>query len=153
LCPHNYVPIITEQLLPIEADVAQMQQVIMNLVINASEAIDKHSGTLTIYTGVVDIDDAYIQTTYVDSNLKAGRYVSLEVSDTGCGMDEEIQKRLFEPFFTTKFTGRGLGMSAILGIIRGHHGGIKVYSELGKGTTFKILFPCSDVLNSYQISI
>ncbi len=137
---------LSEQLLPIEADVAQMQQVIMNLVINASEAIDKHSGTLTIYTGVVDIDDAYIQTTYADSDLKAGRYVVLEVSDTGCGMDEETQKKLFDPFFTTKFTGRGLGMSAILGIIRGHHGGIKVYSELGKGTSFKILFPCSDVL-------
>jgi len=139
---------LSEQLLAIEADVAQMQQVIMNLVINASEAIDKHSGTLTIYTGVVDIDDAYIQTTYIDSELKAGRYVSLEVSDTGCGMDVETQKRLFDPFFTTKFTGRGLGMSAILGIIRGHHGGIKVYSELGKGTTFKILFPCCDVLGA-----
>jgi len=139
---------LSEQLLPIEADVAQMQQVIMNLVINASEAIDKHSGTLTIYTGVVDIDDAYIQTTYIDSELKAGRYVSLEVSDTGCGMDDETQKKLFDPFFTTKFTGRGLGMSAILGIIRGHHGGIKVYSELGKGTTFKILFPCSAVLEA-----
>jgi len=134
---------LSEQLLPIEADVAQMQQVVMNLVINASEAIDKHSGTLTLYTGVVDIDDAYIQTTYIDSGLTAGRYVALEVSDTGCGMSEETQKKLFDPFFTTKFTGRGLGMSAILGIIRGHHGGIKVYSELGKGTTFKILFPCS----------
>ncbi|MDQ6990878.1 MAG: PAS domain S-box protein, partial [Mariprofundaceae bacterium] len=117
---------LSEQLLPIDADVAQMQQVIMNLVINASEAIDKHSGTLTIYTGVVEIDDAYIRTTYLDSDLKAGRFVSLEVSDTGCGMDTETQRRLFEPFFTTKFTGRGLGMSAILGIIRGHHGGIKV---------------------------
>ncbi len=138
---------LSEQLLPIEADVAQMQQVIMNLVINASEAIDKHSGTLTIYTGVVDIDEQYIATTYVDSDLKVGRYVSLEVSDTGCGMSKETQKHLFDPFFTTKFTGRGLGMSAILGIIRGHHGGIKVYSELGKGTTFKILFPCTDVLN------
>ena len=131
---------LSEQLSPIEADVAQMQQVIMNLVINASEAIDKHSGTLTIYTGVVEIDEQYIATTYVDSDLKAGRYVALEVSDTGCGMDAETQKKLFDPFFTTKFTGRGLGMSAILGIIRGHHGGIKMYSELGKGTTFKILF-------------
>jgi len=139
---------LSEQLLPIEADIAQMQQVIMNLVINASEAIDKYSGTLTIYTGVVDIDEAYIQTTYIGSNLTAGRYVSLEVSDTGCGMDAETKKRLFDPFFTTKFTGRGLGMSAILGIVRGHHGGMKVYSELGKGTTFKLLFPCSDALEA-----
>ncbi len=138
---------LSEQLLPIEADVAQMQQVVMNLVINASEAIDKHSGTLTIHTGVVEIDEQYIATTYVDSDLKAGCYVCLEVSDTGCGMNEETQRHLFDPFFTTKFTGRGLGMSAILGIIRGHHGGIKVYSELGKGTTFKILLPCSDTLS------
>jgi len=135
---------LSEQLMSIAADVAQMQQVIMNLVINASEAIGKHSGTLTIYTGLVEVDEQYIKTTYVDSDLKPGRYVALEVSDTGCGMSNETQKKLFDPFFTTKFTGRGLGMSAILGIIRGHHGGIKVYSELGKGSTFKILFPCSD---------
>ena len=136
---------LADSLLPVEADVAQMQQVIMNLVINASEAIDKRSGTITIHTGVIDVDEQYIASTYVDSNLEPGLHVCLEVSDTGCGMSEETQKRLFDPFFTTKFTGRGLGMSAILGIVRGHQGGIKVYSELGKGTTFKILLPCGKV--------
>jgi len=137
---------LSEQLLPIEADVAQMQQVVMNLVINASEAIEGKSGIITIHTGVVAIDDAYIQTMYMDENLSAGRFVVVEISDTGCGMDEETQKHMFDPFFTTKFTGRGLGMSAILGIVRGHKGAIKVYSEQGKGTTFKVLFPCSDCI-------
>jgi len=135
---------LAEQLLPIEADVAQMQQVMMNLVINASEAIEGKSGIITIHTGVVAIDEAYMKTTYMDENLSVGRYVVVEISDTGCGMDENTKKHLFDPFFTTKFAGRGLGMSAILGIVRGHQGAIKVYSEQGKGTTFKVLFPCSD---------
>ncbi|MDQ6969561.1 MAG: response regulator [Mariprofundus sp.] len=144
---------LSQQLLPIEADAAQMQQVIMNLVINASEAIDSKSGIITIHTGVVAIDKAYIQTTYMDENLTAGRYIVLEISDTGCGMDADTQKRMFDPFFTTKFTGRGLGMSAILGIVRGHKGAIKVYSELDKGTTFKVLFPCSERLPEEQKDI
>ncbi len=126
----------------IDADVAQLQQVIMNLVINASEAIGEKNGTIVISTGVMDTDDDYINSLHVeDTTVKPGKYVWLEVSDTGCGMDAETQSRLFEPFFTTKFTGRGLGMSAILGIVRGHQGAIKVYSEVGKGTTIKILFP------------
>ena len=125
----------------IEADKAQMQQVIMNLVINASEAIDQSNGNIVIHTGTMDADAAYLQTTHIDDPLPAGRYVFMEVSDDGCGMDKQTQDKLFDPFFTTKFTGRGLGMSAILGIVRGHQGAIKVYSELGKGTTFKVLFP------------
>ncbi len=132
---------LTQQLPYIEADASQIQQVIMNLVLNASEAIDKKSGTITVHTGVVNVSNEYIQTTYIHDNIQAGRYVTLEVSDTGCGMSKETQKRLFDPFFTTKFTGRGLGMSAILGIVRGHKGAIKVYSEEGKGSSFKILFP------------
>ncbi|MDX8397304.1 MAG: PAS domain S-box protein [Mariprofundaceae bacterium] len=134
---------LSQQLLPIEADVAQMQQVIMNLVINASEAIEDKSGVITIYTGVVDVDDNYLATTYLNNDLLPGRYISIEVSDTGCGMSSDTVKHIFDPFFTTKFTGRGLGMSAILGIVRGHQGAIKVYSEQGKGSTFKILFPSS----------
>ncbi|MDQ6966113.1 MAG: response regulator, partial [Mariprofundaceae bacterium] len=126
----------------VEADVAQMQQVIMNLVINASEAIGEGGGIVVIATGVMQVDAEYLHTVYVEEeSLEPGRYVYLEVTDNGCGMDETTRKHLFEPFFTTKFTGRGLGMSAIIGIIRGHKGAIKVYSESGKGTTFKVLFP------------
>ncbi|MDX8413107.1 MAG: PAS domain S-box protein [Mariprofundales bacterium] len=134
---------LSQQLPDIEADAAQMQQIIMNLVINASEAIEKKSGIITIHTGAVEVDDAYIETAYLKDHIQPGRFVTMEVSDTGCGMDAPTQKRIFDPFFTTKFTGRGLGMSAILGIVRGHHGAIKVYSEPGQGTTFKVLFPCA----------
>ncbi len=134
---------LSKQLPAIDADVTQLQQVIMNLVINASEAIGEHSGAISIATGVVRIDQDYLATTFVDEELKEGLYVYLEVSDTGCGMDDETHARIFEPFFTTKFTGRGLGMAAILGIVRGHEGAIKSYSELGKGTTFKLFFPQS----------
>jgi len=126
----------------IEADLAQMQQVIMNIVINANEAIGEHSGNIMMSTDQIQIDRNYLDNVYIqEEQLAPGRYVCLEVSDTGCGMNEETKQRLFEPFFTTKFTGRGLGMSAILGIVRGHHGAIKVYSEVGKGTTIKLLFP------------
>jgi len=125
----------------IEADKAQMQQVIMNLVINASEAIAEDNGNIVIHTGVMDADASYLQTTHIDDPLPSGSYVFMEISDDGCGMDQQTQKKLFDPFFTTKFAGRGLGMSAILGIVRGHRGAIKVYSEAGKGTTFKVLFP------------
>ncbi|MDX8396589.1 MAG: PAS domain S-box protein, partial [Mariprofundaceae bacterium] len=137
---------LSEQLLPIEADASQIQQVIMNLVINASEAIEKKSGIITIHTGVVEIDRDYIKTTYIQDDIEPGRYVAIEVSDTGCGMDTDTLSHIFDPFFTTKFTGRGLGMSAILGIVRGHKGAIKVYSEVGKGTTFKLIFPSSEAL-------
>ncbi|MDX8409882.1 MAG: PAS domain S-box protein [Mariprofundales bacterium] len=142
-----------EQNIPaVEADSAQLQQVIMNLVINASDAISdqasdqsdhQKSGVISIHTGVMEVDHRYLTTTHLDDDLAAGRYVFLEISDTGCGMDKATQQKLFEPFFTTKFTGHGLGMSAVLGIIRGHFGAIKVYSEPDHGTTFKILLPAS----------
>jgi CheY-like chemotaxis protein len=134
---------LSPQLPPVDADVTQMQQVIMNLVINAAEAIGKCSGIISIATGVMFIDKAYLAETFIDEDLAEGQYVYMEVSDTGCGMDEETHARIFEPFFTTKFTGRGLGMAAILGIIRGHKGAIKSYSELNKGTTFKVFLPRS----------
>ena len=126
----------------IEADVAQIQQVMMNLVINAAEAIGDDTGAITVRTGVTEADRAYLSATYLTEDLREGSYVYLQVSDTGQGMDEETQSRLFEPFFTTKFAGRGLGMAAVLGIVRGHKGTIKVDSRVGKGTTFRLLFPC-----------
>ncbi len=128
---------------PVEADATQMRQIVMNLVINASEAIGDRSGVIAITTGCMDCDASYLKDVWLDENLTAGLYDYLEIADSGCGMDRETMAKLFDPFFTTKFTGRGLGMAAVLGIVRGHKGAIKVYSEPGKGTSFKILLPAS----------
>ena len=130
----------------VEADVTQMRQVVMNLVINASEAIGESSGVIVITTGCMDFDTNCPKDIYLDKGIEAGRYVYLEISDNGCGMDKETLAKIFDPFFTTKFTGRGLGMAAVQGIIRGHKGFINVYSEPGKGTTFKVFLPASDKL-------
>jgi PAS domain S-box-containing protein len=128
----------------IEADPAQFRQIVMNLITNAAEAIGERGGVIKVGTGIVDADRAYLSATYFDDHLPAGRYVYLEVSDTGCGMDPETQAKIFDPFFTTKFTGRGLGLAAVLGIVRAHHGALKVSSQPGLGSTFRLLFPSSD---------
>ncbi len=127
----------------VNADASQLQQIILNLVLNASEAIDKGIGVVGVHTGVIECDSEYIETTFSDHDLSPGKYVTLEVSDTGCGMDKATTQRVFEPFFTSKFTGRGLGLSAVLGIVRGHKGAIRTYSEVGRGTTMKVLLPAS----------
>ncbi len=127
----------------VDADASQLRQVVMNLVVNASEAISERSGVITISTGAMDCDRQYLSESWLDEQLPEGMYVFIEVADTGGGMDAETRSRIFDPFFTTKFTGRGLGLAAVLGIVRGHRGAIKVYSELGRGTTFKVLFPVS----------
>ncbi len=130
---------------PIRADASEIRQVVMNLVVNASEAIGDRSGTISITTGAVDCDHRYLAECSLEQELREGLYVKLEVADTGCGMDKATMARIFDPFFTTKFTGRGLGLSAVLGIVRGHKGAIRVYSEPGKGSVFKLLFPaCLD---------
>ncbi|MDP6637266.1 MAG: response regulator [Phycisphaerae bacterium] len=131
-------------------DAAQIRQIIMNLITNASEAIGDKSGVIALSTGATDCDRAYLDSidrtlrTGLDEPLPEGLYVYIEVSDTGCGMDDDTIKKIFDPFFTTKFTGRGLGMAAVLGIVRGHGGAISIYSEPGKGTAFKVLFPAGD---------
>ena len=124
-----------------EGDATQIRQVIMNLIINASEAIADTNGTIAVTTGVLECDREYLLDSYLGADRPEGTYVYIEVADTGSGMTKEIKTRLFEPFFTTKFTGRGLGLSAVLGIVRGHKGVIKVYSEPGRGSTFRIHFP------------
>ena len=126
----------------VDADAAQIRQVVMNLITNASEAIGEEGGTITLRTGVVRADREYLAGTYLNEDLPAGSYVYLEVADTGCGLDEKAKARLFDPFYTTKFTGRGLGLAATLGIVRGHRGAVKVHSEPGKGTDFRVLLPC-----------
>ncbi|MCP4678153.1 MAG: PAS domain S-box protein [Deltaproteobacteria bacterium] len=131
----------TQDVPQVEADPTQLRQIIMNLVINASEAIDDRSGVISIRTGVMECDRPYLDETYLDNDLPEGVYSYFEVSDTGSGMDKETIGKLFDPFFTTKFTGRGLGLAAVLGIVRSHKGTIRVCSEPGKGSTFKVLFP------------
>ncbi len=133
-----------------EGDPSQVRQVVMNLILNASEAIGEAPGVIRIATGAAHCDRSYLSESYVDESLQEGSYVFLEVSDTGCGMTAEIKARIFDPFFTTKFTGRGLGLAAVLGIVRSHHGALRVQSELGKGTTFRVLFPLSPTAAAVQ---
>jgi two-component system cell cycle sensor histidine kinase/response regulator CckA len=134
---------LTRPLLSIEADITQMHQVIMNLIINASEAIGNDGGVVTITSSCMDCNRDYLKKIAPSEQLPEGKYVVLEVADTGCGMDQGTIAKIFDPFFTTKFTGRGLGMAAVHGIIRGHKGAINVYSEPGKGSIFKIILPAS----------
>ncbi|BCG46230.1 Sensory box histidine kinase/response regulator [Citrifermentans bremense] len=129
----------------VQADPTQLRQIVMNLVINASEAIGEQGGSISISTGYRYFDQSYLKEAWFDCELVEGEFIFLQVADTGCGMDEGTLLRIFDPFFTTKFTGRGLGMSAVLGIIRGHRGAIKVQSKPGKGTTFTVLLPASDL--------
>jgi PAS domain S-box-containing protein len=132
---------LTRPLPLVEADATQLRQIIMNLVINAAEAIGDASGIIAVSTGCMECDEEYLRDALFTGPLPAGPYVCLEVIDTGCGMDRETQAKIFDPFFTTKFTGRGLGMAAVLGIIRGHRGAIRIQSEPGKGSRFTVLFP------------
>jgi len=127
----------------VNADASQLQQIVLNLVLNASESVDKGMGVVGIHTGSIECDSEYIKTTLANHDLAPGRYVTLEVTDSGCGMDEATMERMFEPFFTSKFTGRGLGLSAVLGIVRGHSGVVKAQSEPGRGTTMQVLLPAS----------
>jgi PAS domain S-box-containing protein len=129
---------------PVEADSAQFQQVVMNLVINASEAIGDQPGTVTLRTRAVECSQAELSATFPGQVLEPGLFVRMEVEDDGCGMNAETIGRIFDPFFSTKFTGRGLGLSAMLGIVRGHHAGIHVESVPDVGTTFILLFPASE---------
>ncbi len=133
---------LAQNLPALEADAGQVRQVVMNLITNASEAIGDSNGAIGVTTGVVEADRTSLSGSYLNEDVPQGRYVYLEVSDTGSGMDAKTQEKIFDPFFTTKFTGRGLGLAAVLGIVRGHRGVIQVSSDPGRGSTFKILFPC-----------
>ncbi len=132
---------LAPQLPLISADATQLRQVVMNLITNASDALANRAGTITVSTGAMLMERADFERVQPIHDLPAGEYVFLEVADTGSGMDAETQARIFEPFFTTKFTGRGLGLAAVLGIMRGHQGAIQVHSIVGEGTTFRLLFP------------
>jgi PAS domain S-box-containing protein len=123
---------------PVDADHSQIQQVIMNLAINGAEAIDEQRGTLTIATGSREVNGE--------------PQVVLEVTDTGCGMDEHTKARIFDPFFTTKFTGRGLGLAAVMGIIRAHRASISVETAPGSGSTFTVAFPASTTVGDDSLA-
>lgn len=125
----------------VEVDADQFRQVVVNLVTNGSEALGEETGTITIRSGVGSFGADYFRDGLMAENLPGGDYAFIEVSDSGCGMDGETLSRIFDPFFTTKFMGRGLGMSAVLGIVRGHDGAIRIDSSLGQGTTVRVLFP------------
>jgi signal transduction histidine kinase/CheY-like chemotaxis protein len=128
---------------PIEGDPAQLRQVIMNLITNASDALKGSPGRIRVSTRDVDVGPDELADYELGDSVDAGPFVCLEVSDTGAGMDDEIASRIFDPFFTTKFTGRGLGLSAVLGIVRAHRGAIRVDSRPSRGTTIRMLLPPS----------
>ena len=125
-------------------DETQLRQVLMNLVINASESIPERGGQVTVSTCVLGAGWSGANALALPGELKPGTYLCLQVADTGEGMTPEVLAKIFDPFFTTKFTGRGLGLAAVHGIVRAHHGALTVESKPGAGTTFRIFLPCAD---------
>ena len=130
-----------QNLLHVEVDVAQIRQVLMNLVLNGAEALGDRVGTITIRLGVTQLSSEELLSLTIAPPDHKPEFVFVEITDNGCGISPENLKRIFDPFFTTKLTGRGLGLAAVLGIIRGHKGGLAVTSELNRGTTFRLLLP------------
>ncbi|QWV93954.1 response regulator [Geomonas oryzisoli] len=128
----------------LKVDATQIRQVIMNLVINASEAIGDRNGVIVVRTGTTELDGRALARLWLTDRLQEGLYVYFEVADDGCGMDQDTLGKIFDPFFTTKFTGRGLGMAAVLGIVRGHRGTIEVHSEPGLGSLFRVYLPACE---------
>ncbi len=136
--------LVTRNGLPaIDADAAQLQQLIMNLIINGAEAVGDQPGFVEVSTSLQRVANAAV-TDVLQETLPPGRYVVLGVTDSGEGMDEATRSRIFDPFFTTKFTGRGLGLAAVLGIVKGHGGAIEVQSAPGKGSAFRVYFPAGE---------
>jgi CheY-like chemotaxis protein len=125
----------------IDADASQLRQVLLNLVNNASDALGDRKGQISVRTGLEWVEGGELPTLQSGHMVPAGFYVYLEVKDTGSGMDAETLAKMFDPFFTTKFTGRGLGLPAVIGIVRAHHGSIRVVSTIGQGTEVRVYLP------------
>ncbi len=130
----------------IVADASQIRQVAMNLITNAAEAMGDAGGRIEVTARAVELDRAQLEASAWGFDCEPGRYLALSVTDEGCGMDAETRRRMFEPFFTKKFAGRGLGLAAVLGIVRRHRGAIQVESEVGRGTTVTLLLPVSNAV-------
>jgi len=135
-------PDLQGELPTVKGDPSQLRQVILNLVMNASEALEEQAGVVAVRTGAMHADRSFLSDTVGTTDLPAASYVFLEVRDTGTGLDAETKQRIFEPFFTTKFSGRGLGLASVLGIVRAHGGAIKIESQPGAGSSFQMLLPC-----------
>ncbi len=131
------------QLPTVRGDRAHLQQILVSLITNAVEAIGECPGFITLKTGVKTCERCDLSNTYLDDHLPEGRYVFLEVADTGCGIDSDIKEKIFDPFFSTKFTGRGLGLASVLGIVRAHQGAIDVTSDTNAGCAVRLYLPSS----------
>jgi signal transduction histidine kinase len=125
-------------------DADAMRQVLIHLASNAVESLGEGSGTISVSTGTVFCDESCLEWKVGGDTLPPGEYVYIEMADNGCGMSPEVVSRMFDPFFSTKFTGRGLGLASVLGIVRAHEGAIEVTSQPGQGTRVRILLPASD---------
>lgn len=128
----------------IQGDITQIRQVVMNLITNAGEAVDSANGHITLTVASRECDENYFSEHHFIEDINPGRYVCITVEDNGVGMDDTTSKRMFDPFYSTQETGHGLGLSAVLGIIRGHDGSIEVNSALGEGTTTTLLLPLQE---------
>jgi PAS domain S-box-containing protein len=130
----------TDDLPPIEADRGQVSQVVLNLVTNAIEALGEAEGTVIVDARLATLDEKALSTFQIHQNVSPGEFVLLRVQDTGPGMDAGVQQRIFDPFFSTKFTGRGLGLAMVSGIVQSHHGAVRVVSSVGAGTSIDVAF-------------
>lgn len=134
---------LDESLAPVECDPTQLRQVVMNLITNASDAIGDSPGSLSITTRMAEVSAETLRDAFLGDTASPGLYVLLQIEDTGCGMSPETLAKIFEPFYTTKFSGRGLGLAAVLGIVRRHRGVLRVESQLGRGTRFEVYLPAA----------
>jgi len=128
---------------PVEADATQIQQVALNLLINAVEAIGDQAGTISLTTGTRTCGPDFLRTCHLGEKAAPGPYAFISVADTGCGMDEATLAKIFSPFFSTKLSCRGLGLASVFSIVRGHRGVLHVESQPGRGTRFEVLLPAS----------
>jgi len=135
---------LADDLPPVTGDADQIRQVIKNLIENASDAMMDKSGIVTVSSGVLECNRDCIAETYLYESQPEGRYVYVEVSDTGCGMSPEVEAKMFDPFFSTKIRGRGMGLVVVFGVVRAHGGAIKIQTAPQQGTTISILLPCNN---------